>query len=427
MNVRPKILIVDDRIEYIISLEKLFSELDVDCIGATSGNEALKKILENDFALALVDVQMPDMDGYETVRLMRQDKKSEHLTVIFNSAIYSEDYYKIKGIETGAIDFITKPVHPVILIGKVRAHLDLYRRKASLQHDYDRLEEIVHNRTVELRTANEQLKNEIVDRKQAEKEREKLNEELEQKNRELGQIVYISSHDLRSPLVNIQGYSNELQHSVKKIISILDNEEINQDIRNKLSPFVTDIPESIKYIHSSVLKMDSLLNGLLQFSRSGQIKLSIEELDMNKILSTVLSDFEFQINNAGVEISIAELPPCSGDETQINQAFSNLLANALKYLDPGRKGIIKITGHQEGSHSVYCMEDNGIGMAPEYHKKIFEIFHQLDPSARGEGLGLSIVQRIIERNNGGMRLESEHGKGSRFFVELMGLKSRQAV
>ncbi len=158
MKNKPKILLVDDKIENIIALEKLFSELDVDCVRAMSGNEALKKTLENDFALVLMDVQMPDMNGYETVNLMRQEKKNEHLTVIFISAIYSEDYYKVKGVETGAVDFITKPVNPKILTGKIRVHLDLYRQRASLQGAYDKLELLVQERTAELRESEERFR-----------------------------------------------------------------------------------------------------------------------------------------------------------------------------------------------------------------------------------------------------------------------------
>ncbi len=194
MQSLPKVLLVDDMAENITAMEILFSEMEVDLVCVNSGNEALKKTLENDFALALVDVQMPDMDGFETVRLMRQDEKTEHLPVIFISAIYSDDYYKIKGIETGAIDFITKPVDPKILTGKIRVHLDLYRHKSSLKEARDRLELLVSERTEELRISNEELRNEIAERKKLEKaileteerERERLGSELHD---DLGQLL----------------------------------------------------------------------------------------------------------------------------------------------------------------------------------------------------------------------------------------------
>ncbi len=185
MTSKPTILLVDDRIENIETLKELFKVLDVDCILATSGDEALKKTLENDFALALVDVQMPGMDGFETVEIMRQQEKTAHLSILFLSGIYSDSYYQIKGIETGAVDFITKPFAPEILIGKVQVHLDLYRHKASLQEAHDKLEVLVQERTAKLVATNEQLQAEIIERKNAEEEIKKANEEIEAWNSEL--------------------------------------------------------------------------------------------------------------------------------------------------------------------------------------------------------------------------------------------------
>lgn len=137
MNSRPRILIVDDKIENLIALERILSDLDVDFIRASSGNEALALTLEHDFALVLIDVQMPQMDGFETVELMRHDKKNRHLPIIFVSAIYKEDYYLVKGIETGAVDFITKPIAPEILRGKVRIFLELHEYRTSLENEIE--------------------------------------------------------------------------------------------------------------------------------------------------------------------------------------------------------------------------------------------------------------------------------------------------
>jgi CheY-like chemotaxis protein len=131
---KPKILIVDDKAENLVALETLLCDLDVDFVRALSGNEALQKTLEHQFALALIDVQMPEMDGFETVQFMRQSKATALLPVIFVSAIYNTDYYKIKGVQAGAVDFITKPVVPEILIGKVRIFLQLHQQRLQLEH-----------------------------------------------------------------------------------------------------------------------------------------------------------------------------------------------------------------------------------------------------------------------------------------------------
>lgn len=139
----PKILIVDDRIENLIALEVLLEDINVECIRALSGNEALQLTLEHEFALALIDVQMPEMDGFETVELMKKVTKTKSLPLIFVSAIYSEDYYKIKGVESGAVDFITKPYSPKVLIGKVKIFLDLYSHKKQLEKTVEDLKKAI--------------------------------------------------------------------------------------------------------------------------------------------------------------------------------------------------------------------------------------------------------------------------------------------
>jgi PAS domain S-box-containing protein len=170
MTERPKILIVDDKVENLVVLEKIFAALDAKLIRAKSGNEALAKMLEHEFAVALIDVQMPGMDGFETVEIMRQqgDAKRQPV-VIFISAIYSEDYYKIKGVETGAIDFITKPINAKILSGKVSLQLDLYKHRKSLEEANDTLELSVQERTSDLEESNRKLVIEIDGHKRAEK------------------------------------------------------------------------------------------------------------------------------------------------------------------------------------------------------------------------------------------------------------------
>ncbi|MCP4724815.1 MAG: response regulator [bacterium] len=133
MKIKPKILLVDDKVENLIALEKILDDLDVELIRSTSGNDALEKLLEHEFAIVLLDIQMPGMDGFETVEIMRQKEKTKLLPVILVSAVYSTDYYKIKGVESGAIDFITKPIVPEILLGKIQLFLEHYRNKKHLE------------------------------------------------------------------------------------------------------------------------------------------------------------------------------------------------------------------------------------------------------------------------------------------------------
>ena len=215
--------------------------------------------------------------------------------------------------------------------------------------------------------------------------------------------------------------SSEFERMVVISLSAFtEMENASSELNEMLRPFFKDISESLKYLRASATNMESLLNGFAKLLRMGSVSVEKTLIDMNRLLSRVKNDFKLQANEAGVEIDVMELPDCIGDELQIYQLFSNLLGNALKYLDPDREGIIKVSGYQkEDNVSVYCVEDNGIGIAAEYHDKIFGMFYQIDSSEKqGQGLGLSIVRKIIEMNNGKIHLESEAGKGSKFFISL---------
>jgi len=264
----------------------------------------------------------------------------------------------------------------------------------------------------------EQIQLRETERDAAQTARERLFIELQEKNKELEQVVYVTSHDLRSPLVNIQGFSKELEYSLKDLVDIL--EAIPPKTREKIQPILEeDIPDSLRYIITSAFKMDSLLSGLLKLSRVGRSEVIMSKIDMNNLVQEVQQAFEFQVKEAGAEIKVDDLPPCFGDEPQINQVFSNLLNNALKYLEPQRTGLIAISAEKQNHEVVYCIADNGIGIAQEYLQKVFEIFHRLNPTETGgEGLGLTIVQKIINRHRGRVWAESRLGEGSRFFIAL---------
>lgn len=258
----------------------------------------------------------------------------------------------------------------------------------------------------------------ITERKEAESKLAQLASSLAEKNKELETVVYVASHDLRSPLVNIQGFSRELAHacaSIQERLASPDFQMLRQDDIGRL--LQEDVPEAIDFILAGVAKMDALLSGFLRFSRLGRVSLQIQQLDMNAMLAEIARTMEFEIKQAGVTLHIGDLPPCSGDPTQINQVFSNLLANAIKYLDPGRPGEIIIEGENDHPMAVYRVIDNGIGIANNHQTKIFEIFHRLNPEAgEGEGLGLSIAQRILERHHGKIQVDSREGFGSTFTV-----------
>ncbi len=259
----------------------------------------------------------------------------------------------------------------------------------------------------------------ITERKKTRQKLIQLNADLATKNDELEQMVYVVSHDLRSPLVNIDGYGRELNYSIDEVQIILDNTEPAQLPQALSRVLHGDIQDSLKYIRASTSKMDKLLSGLLKLSRSGRAKLSIDVLDMNKLITGIIDATEYLIKKDGIQVTVDTLPQCAGDADQVNQIFSNIISNALKYLSPKRSGTVHISGQIEGENSLYCIEDGGLGIDQAHLNKIFELFHRLNPmESKGEGLGLTIVKRAVDRLNGKVWVESEPDVGSRFFVSL---------
>jgi len=260
----------------------------------------------------------------------------------------------------------------------------------------------------------------ITEQKRAEREREEFSRMLEEKNSELESIINATSHDLRAPLVNIHGFAEELGRACEALRAALWGKNVPEDIRKDIAPLLDeDIPEALRFIRAGASKMDSLLAGLLRISRLGRVSLKLERLDMNALLTDVLHGMEYQIQQAGAKILVGELPACIGDAGQINQVFSNLIDNALKYRHPDRPAVIEISGLKQGGRAVYCVRDNGVGIAPQHRERVFELFQRLQTTGvPGEGLGLAIVRRILGRHNGTIKLESEPGAGSRFFVSL---------
>ncbi|MFH1377921.1 MAG: ATP-binding protein [Planctomycetota bacterium] len=251
-------------------------------------------------------------------------------------------------------------------------------------------------------------------------ERIRTEQLLEIKNKELEQIIYVTSHDLRSPLVNIDGYSSELEHSLERLLKTAEpNDNPIEALKETIAMEFPDMASSLGFIHRSAKQMDRLLKGLLKFSRAGRQSLSLVRIDMDRLIDEVKSTLTFQAEQAGAKISLGRLPACKGDEVQVTQVFLNLIGNAIKFLKPDRPGHISVNGSEKSGRAVYCVEDNGIGIAPEHLGIIFEMFHRLDPSAGdGEGLGLTIVRQMLFRMDGEVWVESSFGEGSRFYVSL---------
>ncbi len=246
-----------------------------------------------------------------------------------------------------------------------------------------------------------------------------VQETIIEKNKELENYLYITSHDLRTPLVNIQGFSLRLQKQTSAIKEIAALCELDTAKRDEISKITDEsIPKSLEYILTNITKMDSLINGLLQISRAGRLKMTINEVSMKQIIDTIIASLNFQLTEIGAKVLVDELPNCFGDYHLLNQLFSNILTNAIKYRDESRNLEITITAKTKYNKVIYAISDNGIGIEPRHLTKIWDVFFRVDNQLVGEGLGLSLVKRIVDKHKGKAWVESTVGKGSTFFIEL---------
>lgn len=242
----------------------------------------------------------------------------------------------------------------------------------------------------------------------------RMNDQLQAKNKELEQVIYVASHDLRAPLVNIAGFSQELAGTIEFLRSLP-----SFPLTSETKEAFEDIGNAIQFILKSTRRMDSLLAGLLKLSRLGREAMSIETLDMNKLVNLMLAENEYLLRECCADVQVEDLPPCEGDVVSVNQVFSNLISNAVKYRSSRRPLQIRITGYAESERSVYCIADNGIGIAVAHQSRIFEVFHRLQPqNSPGEGLGLAIVRQNLGRMGGTVWVESTVDQGSQFFIAL---------
>ena len=398
----PKILIVDDKLENLIALEKVLNTFEVDFIRAASGNEALVMTLMYDFALAIVDIQMPEMDGYETVELLRQEEKTKLLPVIFVSAIYTEDIHIVKGIETGAVDFIPKPIVPVILRGKVRVFLDLYIHQTQL-------EKLVRQRTRELKVINIKLEEEVSERKKANLIAEDAKAKAIAADKHKSTFLANMSHEIRTQLNGIIGMTQILAET---------------KLEDKQKEYVELISDS----GSSLL---SIINDILDFSKieSGQIELEEINFNLKKKVDQIhkLMNLKASEKNLNLQFKIfADVPEfVVGDPLRLKQIIINLVNNAIKFTE---KGTVKLEvsimkKNEENPKIMFKIIDTGVGISAKAKKKLFKEFSQADASISrkhgGSGLGLSISKNLAKMMGGDIGVISEEGKGSTFWFTVV--------
>lgn len=388
-KIEAKVLIVDDLPENLLALRSLIQSEDRTVFQASSADEALSLLLENEFALAILDVKMPGMNGFELAELMRGTEKTKHIPIIFVSAVGRDMDYAFRGYESGAVDFLHKPLSPFEVRSKVAMFVDLYRHRKALS-----------------------MQLEVVEA--ARREQEALLAELRETQAELQKAVEmrdvfmsIASHELRTPL-------NGLILDVQLRRLRLEQGRMDAFTADKLREMVARDERQIR-------SLSRLIDDMLDVSRIRTGKLSVrpEPGDLGVLAGSVVESLAAQYTNTGTPIDLhVEGPaPVMMDEFRIEQVLANLLTNALRY-GGGKPVSVRVAA--EGEQVRAEVRDQGLGISEEDQARVFEQFERVSGTsvAQGLGLGLFISEQIVQAHGGRIELSSRLGEGSCFSVVL---------
>jgi signal transduction histidine kinase len=422
-----QILIVDDNKNNLFTLRTLINEhIEANIIEADSGQGALDILLVKPVDLIILDVQMPEMDGFETAKLIRSFKKTRHIPIVFLTAAYKSAEFQQKGFAAGAADYLTKPIDAPQLISRINTYLrfieqerrhhaeleqKVQERTAELLAMRHKLEERVNERTAELNEINLQLKEEIEIRKKTELAFKKAKEVAEQANLAKSQFLANMSHELRTPLNAIIGYSEILFEEAK--------DQENQDD--------SDYTDDLLKIIQAARHLLAMINDVLDLSKieAGKMQIHTETFDLAEIVSEItstISPLTTKNKNVLQVIWQGREGLVHSDVTKIRQILINLLGNASKFTDQGIIQLrVGIEDDDKGMSWVrFQVKDSGIGISPEQQAKLFQPFIQADASTTrkygGTGLGLTISQHFTEMLGGYLTLDSKVGEGSTFTV-----------
>lgn len=366
---KVNILLVDDHPENLLALETILSDLNQNLIKVNSGKEALRIMLKKDFAVVLLDIQMPEMDGFETADWIRKRERSHDTPIIFLTAFSREDKQIFKGYQIGGVDYIIKPFNPDILRWKVSVFVDLYKKTEKIKRQYEEIE--------------------------------KLNQKLELSNKELEAFSYSVSHDLRAPLRHINGFSQALIEDC--------SESLNAQGKSCL-----------KQIIDSTKRMNILIDDLLKLSRITRSEMTFEMVDLSELVRSITTELQKNQPERHVEFSIEDGINVKGDKQLLGIALENLLGNAWKFTGKLVQTKIEFGISQQEDKPAYFVRDNGAGFDINFVNKIFNPFQRLHKASEfpGTGIGLSIVQRIIHRHGGQIWAEGRINEGATFYFTL---------
>jgi signal transduction histidine kinase len=427
---KVSILLVDDQPQRLLSYRTILERPDLELVCANSGREALEHLMAREFAVVLLDVSMPDMDGFEAAKLIHEHPRFEKTPIIFVTGVHLDDLDRLRGYSLGAVDYVSVPIVPQILRSKVSVLVELYCKRKELQRANEELaranallseanialrEEKAHelevvNRSLqkansELEAANRTLQNEIAERVRAE-------QALKEADRHKDEFLAMLAHELRNPLAPI--------HNAVELMRMkpLPDPQLN---------WARDV------IARQLTSLTRLVDDLLDVSRitRGKINLTREVVEFEGLISRAVETVQPLLNEHNHELTL-ELPEPGvkifGDPTRLTQAIANVLGNAAKYTDAG--GRISVSAAVKQSDVEIRIRDNGIGIRQEMLPHIFELFTQLDRTdgraQAGLGIGLALVRQLVQMHGGSVSAVSEGpGKGSEFVIRLPVLRKEE--
>jgi two-component system, sensor histidine kinase and response regulator len=359
---RPKVLIVDDVEANLVAMEALLENMDCELIRASSGNEALRQLLKHEFALMLLDVQMPEMDGFEVARLSRENPMVRETPIVFVTAMHDNRTNVWRGYEAGAFDVLFKPVDSYVLRSKVQLFLNLFVGRRSL-----RSEIAAHKDTLA----------------------------------ELEAFNYSVSHDLRAPLRPLNGFS----------------EALLEDYGDKLDEAGKD---HLHRIRGAANRMGQLIDDLLRLSRMNLMNIIRESVDLATVARSIVD--ELRTGDAARRVDVLMPSPinATADVRLVRIVLENLLRNAWKFTSKRPTACIEVGVKRGDGEAVYFVRDDGVGFDPAYAGKLFQPFQRLHAATafEGTGVGLAIVNRIVRRHGGRLWAESAPDKGATFYFTL---------
>jgi len=370
---QPKILVVDDRSSNIVTMRQILGELDCEVFEALSGEEALRAVMHHDFAVILMDVQMPEMDGYETAELILTKKSKIRIPIIFVTAIATDNKYIEKAYNVGAVDFLSKPINPAILLSKVEVFLDLHLHKIGIQNAVDEL-----NATQDALLAS---------------------------NQRLSLFSHTVAHDLRNPLSAIMGFMTIMRKGVPAV----EGERVS---------------DCVDRVIASADIMHEMLTGILKKADQKSIETAIfETIELDTIINQVVESLHFKLVDSGGQVNYSDLLPVEADATHMWQLFQNLISNSIKYQRKGVAPVINITTEKLEEKGVVrlLVNDNGRGFSEKDSSLIFERYARLnnaDTEDDSYGIGLSTVHQIVQEHSGTISAVGREGEGASFIIEL---------